>query len=93
MKVTVNPNTPVAVAVRATAPVLNTTVAATGLQGPPGPQGPAGPPGSSLTLISEAQDVDVSNITDGALLIFSADTGKWEAGTVLEDQFIEGGHF
>lgn len=94
MKVTVTQNTPVNVAVRGSEAILNTTVAATGLQGPKGDAGPTGPAGANgLAIISEATDVDVTNITNGALLIFAADTGKWTAGTMLEDQYIEGGHF
>jgi hypothetical protein len=94
MKVTVNQNTPVNVAVRGSEKVLTTTVGVTGLQGEQGEKGDPGPAGANgLAILSEATDVDVTNITNGALLIFSEDTGKWTAGTMLEDQFIEGGHF
>lgn len=94
MKVTVNQSTPVNVAVRGSEATLTTTVNATGPQGQPGPQGIPGPAGApGLSLISAATDVDVTNIGNGALLIFQEETGKWTAGTMLEDQYIEGGHF
>lgn len=94
MKVTVNQQTPVSVSVGGSQKVVNATVDAVGPQGPTGQQGSTGPAGANgLALLSAAQDVDVTNITDGALLIFSQDSGKWEAGTTLESQYIEGGHF
>lgn len=94
MKVTVTQNTPVVASVRGSAAnPLTATVIPTGPAGPQGEEGPPGPAGSSLNLISAALDVDVTGITDGALLIFSEAESKWVAGTTLEDQYIEGGHF
>jgi hypothetical protein len=94
MKVTVNQSSPVNVSVRGSQTTLNATVDATGPQGPKGDPGSTGPAGANgLSLLSAATDVDVTNITDGALLIFNEGNGKWTAGTMLESQYIEGGHF
>ena len=58
-----------------------------GPQGPTGPQGPAGPQGiqgpqgpSGVTQISQAQDVDITELTNGSILIYNSTTQKWVAG-------------
>ena len=54
-----------------------------GLQGPAGPSGPAG----SFNLsgeISNSSDIDVSNLADGAILQYSADTVKWVARNEID---------
>ena len=50
----------------------------------PGPQGPQGAAGSSVNNVSEAQDVDVSGLADGALLQFRASDQKFVARNQLD---------
>ena len=50
----------------------------------PGPQGPTGAAGSSVNNISQSQDVDVSNLADGALLQFRASDQKFVARNTLD---------
>ena len=50
----------------------------------PGPQGPQGAAGSSQNNIAQAQDVDVSGISDGALLQFRASDQKFVARNTLD---------
>ena len=50
----------------------------------PGPQGPQGAAGSSVNNISQAQDVDVSALQDGALLQFRASDQKFVARNQLD---------
>ena len=69
-------------------PVSTATVTSVGVQGPPGPPGPAG-----IQNISQASDVDASNLQDGSMLIYKGDTQKFTATKALGDQIIEGGHF
>jgi len=47
----------------------------------------------SYNSISEAYDVDVSSLVDGATLIYSTAASKWQASTNLEKQVVEGGEF
>ena len=68
-----------------------TEVVSAGIQGPPGIQGPEGPPG--VTNISQASDVDATNISDGAVLVYASSSSKWTATTTLEKQAVEGGHY
>jgi len=39
------------------------------------------------------EDVDLTNLSDGSLLIYSTQTSKWTAGNLLEKQIIESGHY
>lgn len=50
---------------------------------------------SSITLrdISKMDDVDVLNLTDGSVLVYSADSSKWESTTILEKQIVECGQY
>lgn len=50
---------------------------------------------SSITLrdISKMDDVDVSNLTDGSVLVYSADSSKWESTIILEKQIVECGQY
>ena len=50
----------------------------------PGPQGPTGAAGSSVNNISQSQDVDVSNLADGALLQYRASDQKFVARNTLD---------
>ena len=50
----------------------------------PGPQGPQGSAGSSVNNISQAQDIDVSGLADGALLQYRASDQKFVARNQLD---------
>jgi hypothetical protein len=52
-----------------------------------GIQGPAGVSGG--ILVSDLTDVDLTGITDGAVLVFSTQTGKWVAQTLLDKQQVD----
>lgn len=76
-------------------PDITITTAEQGPPGPPGPlgpQGPQGPQGESGT-INGSSDVDISQLNNGSMLVYSLDTAKWVSTTNLEQQVIEGGHF
>lgn len=53
--------------------------------------GMMGPPGSAR--LSESQDVDVSALGLGSLLVYNTATSKWVATNTLEQQVFEGGQF
>lgn len=70
-----------------------------GLQGPPGPQGSQGPPGpqgkigpkglqgqkgDNIYKLSSIQDIDTSDLEDGAVLVWSTDKQKWVARIITE---------
>lgn len=57
-------------------------VVVTGLMGPPG-----------FTSITNADDVDKSQLTDGAVLVYKADTSIWRATNRLDSQILEAGQF
>ena len=63
----------------------------------PGPQGPQGAAVSSVNNISQAQDVDVSALQDGALLQFRASDQKFVARNQLDTTtgslIFNGGNF
>ena len=63
----------------------------------PGPQGPQGAAGSSVNKKSQAQDVDVSALQDGALLQFRASDQKFVARNQLDTStgslIFNGGNF
>ena len=63
-----------------------TGVVVTGIMGPPGAPGETG-------KISEASDIDKTNLVDGATLVYSANTAKWVATRLLENQILEAGQF
>lgn len=50
-----------------------------------------GPPGS--TSISGMTDVDKTELTDGATLVYKADTAIWKATNKLDNQILEAGQF
>lgn len=58
----------------------------------PAEQGPQGPPGSQQP-ISTAPDVDLTNLQDGSLLIYSTQEQKWVANTQLTNQSLESGQY
>lgn len=43
--------------------------------------------------VSELNDVDVSDLRDGSVLVFSANSGKWESTILLEKQTVECGQY
>jgi hypothetical protein len=53
-----------------------------------GVQGPSG-----VTQINAAADVDISNLTNGSLLVYSAQVEKWTATQLLENQTMECGQY
>lgn len=59
-----------------------TEVVSVGVQGPPG-----------VTTISQAADVDTTNVSDGSVLVYETNSSKWKATTTLEKQAVEGGHY
>ena len=62
--------------------VEDTTVVVTGVLAPVG-----------QTNISTAPDVDLTNLTNGAVLVYQESTGKWQATKTLENQVMNGGFF
>lgn len=57
-------------------------VVLTGLMGPPG-----------FTSITNANDVDKLQLTDGAVLVYKSQTATWKATNILDNQIIEAGQF
>ena len=57
----------------------------TGLMGPPGQDG--------IMNLSQAHDVDLTGLSDGATLVYTASESKWKATTKLESQILEAGQF
>lgn len=53
----------------------------------------AGIIGPSSNSIGVMEDVDLSNLADGGLLIYNVSTSKWTAGNLLEKQIIESGQY
>jgi len=43
--------------------------------------------------LSLLNDVDVTDLENGSLLIYNTGSSKWEANTLLEEQEINGGSF
>lgn len=58
------------------------TIITTAEQGPPG-----------VTRISQADDVNVSNLENGSVLVYSESSEKWVATRLLENQSVESGHY
>jgi hypothetical protein len=54
-----------------------------------GIQGPAGPNATLATL----PDINVTNLQNGSMLVYSEQTQKWVSTTTLESQNMEGGFF
>lgn len=69
----------------------NSYVVVTGLLGTPGRDGTNGLDG--IQRLSQASDVDLTNLSDGSLLIYKADSLSWKATTKLEGQVLEAGQF
>ena len=59
-----------------------------------GPRGYTGSQGErGLDLINTANDVDVTELKDGSLLVFKEDSSKWTSTTLLDKQIFDGGHY
>jgi len=71
---------------------VETQVITEASQGPMGPKGDKGDTGAS-TNISDAPDMDISNLQDGSLPIWSSQSQKWVANTQLTNQSLESGHY
>lgn len=75
-------------------------------QGPPGGQGPQGPQGLQgiqgiqgvqgvigASLLSGLLDVNVTSLPDGAILVYSLDSGLWDATIELNKQKFDSGQY
>jgi hypothetical protein len=51
-----------------------------------------GPPGTVINL-SQVPDIDVTNLQNGSLLVYSTAASKWQATTTLDNQTLEAGQF
>lgn len=56
-----------------------------------GIQGPAGADG--ITSISQANDVDMTNLVDGSVLVYETGSSKWVSKILLDKQTIDCGQF
>lgn len=65
---------------------LGTIIISSPVRGPQGPPGPASPSGGSnaTALQGVALDSSVASPADGALLVYSANTGKWVAASTMD---------
>ena len=43
--------------------------------------------------VSELTDLDLSNLQDGSVLVYSINSGKWESTILLEKQTVECGQY
>lgn len=59
-----------------------TKIIVTGIMGPRG-----------TTNIQELDNVDISNLQNGSLLVYSTAATKWKATTTLDNQTLEAGQF
>lgn len=69
-----------------------------GPAGPAGPQGIQGPPGTdaagALTSIGDIPDVDATQVVDGSVLVYNANTSKYVAGPLdTRLTLTDGGNF
>lgn len=58
-------------------------VVAVGIQGPPG----------SASSLGAIPDVDITDLKDGSVLVYTEDTQKWKSTTLLNKQAIDAGEF
>lgn len=64
---------------------VQTQVVSAGIQGPPGAPG--------FTSMSNATDVDSTNLENGSVLVYFTDTAKWTSTTLLSQQTMEAGEY
>jgi hypothetical protein len=62
-----------------------TEVVITGIMGPPGENG--------VTTLSQLRDLDTTQLTDGATLVYRASDTTWKATNKLDNQILEAGQF
>lgn len=43
--------------------------------------------------VNRLEDVDISNLTNGSVLVYKTSTAKWTSTIDLEDQNLNGGQF
>lgn len=55
--------------------------------------GVMGPPGSANVRMNMIRDVDMTQLENGAVLVYNASTSKWYATNLLDHQVIESGQF
>jgi len=60
-------------------------VVVTGIMGPAGQDG--------ITDLSQAQDLDLTGLSDGSLLVYNSSSSKWQATQRLDKQILEAGQF
>lgn len=58
------------------------TVIVTGLMGP-----------AAVAYLSNISDIDLTQLTGGATLVYNSTTQKWVATTLLDQQIVESGQF
>jgi hypothetical protein len=47
----------------------------------------------SSTNINNLQGVDISNLSNGSVLVYNTSSSNWESTTTLENQNISGGQY
>lgn len=48
---------------------------------------------TSAVNVDQLRDVDISQLGEGSILVYNAQTQKWTATTLLDQQIIESGQF
>lgn len=48
---------------------------------------------SVVESISQIGDVDTTNLSNGAILVYKSNTNKWVSTTLLDQQHVEAGEF
>lgn len=71
--------------------VSNTVITATEKIGTTIVTGLLGPPGKNE--LSAMNDVDISSLVTGSILVYNQTNQKWVSTTTLEDQYLNGGNF
>lgn len=49
--------------------------------------------GPHITTLTGLSDLDITNLTDGSLLVYKVGTQKWTATTELNQQVVDAGQF
>lgn len=62
--------------------IQETRVLVTGVMGPPG-----------KTTINGMEDVDVTTLTPGSMLVYNQITEKWTSTTLLNQQIVDSGQY
>jgi hypothetical protein len=66
-------------------------LAARGFVGYTGSQGEQGIPGPNT--INTAEDVEITDLKDGSVLVYKTQISKWKATDILDSQTVDGGQF